>query len=242
MLPSKTHLARSAATVLLLLVVGCTSPTSTQPRSAGPEPTRLAVPQDGLRGGENFDGDHDRGAAAHRRDTQGWVVFVGDSFISGEGARWAGNTTGSASSVDVGGSRIYREGAGSNSPVDCHRVTWPDQGLGPRLRLRYKNLACSGATTVSTGAGSAFKPGLDFHDGAAGEVGQLLALQRFARSHSVEHVVVSIGGNNFGFASVVTRCITAFVTTQGLGRRTAKTTRGSLVSSMPGQRIRLRAT
>lgn len=158
---------------------------------------------------------HDTGEAGrgHLRLRQRWVVTVGDSFISGEGARWAGNTTGPARSVDAGGDNLYVDTSGKESQAGCHRVTLARGTLGPGRR--HLNLACSGATTDSTGAGVAFKPGLDFYDGGNGEVGQALALQHFARRHDVSEVMVSIGGNNFGFASVVTRCISAFVTTVG---------------------------
>ncbi len=158
---------------------------------------------------------HDTGESGreHLRPRERWVVTVGDSFISGEGARWAGNTLGPASGVDAGGDSLYFDTSGRESQVGCHRVTLARGALGPRRR--HVNLACSGASTVSTGTGAAFKPGLDFYDGGKGQIGQALALQQFAERHDVSDVVVSIGGNNFGFASVVMRCISAFVTTVG---------------------------
>ena len=51
--------------------------------------------------------------------------------------------------------------------------------------------------------GSNFKPGLDFYDDGAGHIGQAKALQQYAATHNVKLVVVLIGANNFGFASVV---------------------------------------
>jgi hypothetical protein len=36
-----------------------------------------------------------------------WVVTVGDSAISGEAGRWAGNTNGSSNNVDAGGADTY---------------------------------------------------------------------------------------------------------------------------------------
>jgi hypothetical protein len=81
--------------------------------------------------------------------------------------------------------------------------------------LRGRNLACSGATIDSHGIGAAFTPGLDFYDGGRGHVSQLVALRRFARHHDVSDVVVSIGGNDFGFGAVLTQCVTDFVTTVG---------------------------
>ncbi|MFM7872665.1 MAG: hypothetical protein ACKPBG_13445, partial [Actinomycetota bacterium] len=32
-----------------------------------------------------------------------WIVSLGDSYISGEAGRWAGNSNSNASSVDAGG-------------------------------------------------------------------------------------------------------------------------------------------
>ncbi len=201
-----TRFARLTATAALLSVIGCTSTSSTEPGSSKQDATRSVLPD-----GKPRDGG---GASGERPQTaEKWVVTLGDSFISGEGTRWAGNTTGPASPVDVGGDLVYFDARGMERQAGCHRVALADGFLG--RGLRHKNLACSGASTVSTGKGSAFKPGLDFYDGGEGDIGQALALQRFARSHQVTDVVVSVGGNNFGFASVVTRCISAFVTTVG---------------------------
>ncbi|MHB1139174.1 MAG: hypothetical protein ACYC2O_09485 [Microthrixaceae bacterium] len=36
-----------------------------------------------------------------------WVVSVGDSYISGEGGRWAGNKSGFNSAIDALGSSAY---------------------------------------------------------------------------------------------------------------------------------------
>lgn len=202
--------ARSSAwAVLLIWAVGCTSTASTQPDETGTDSSLSGSPQNhpGDRHGSSV--DRHEGAAPPRR----WVVTVGDSFISGEGARWAGNTKGEAGRVDAGGRSTYQHGNRGDHTASCHRVSWPERALGPRLRI--ENLACAGATTVSTGVGSAFIPGLDFRDGDVGEVGQLVALKRFAQRHLVTDVVVSIGGNDFRFAAVVTRCISAFVTTAG---------------------------
>jgi hypothetical protein len=73
------------------------------------------------------------------------------------------------------------------------------------------NLACSGAKTATTNGGY-FKPGLDFYDDGAGHLGQAKLLQQFAASHNVKLVVASIGGNDFNFASIVTSCVTDFLT------------------------------
>jgi hypothetical protein len=78
------------------------------------------------------------------------------------------------------------------------------------------NLACSGARTASTLSGDGtFKPGIDFYSNN-GRLGQALMLQQFAATHNVRMVVLSIGGNNFNFASIVQRCVTNFLTSSSL--------------------------
>ena len=89
-------------------------------------------------------------------------------------------------------------------------------GRDPHRRhdVESKNLACSGARTYTQpySCGSNFKPGLDFYDDGAGHVGQAKALQQYAATRRVRLVVVLIGANNFGFASVVQTCVTNWLT------------------------------
>ena len=73
-----------------------------------------------------------------------------------------------------------------------------------------ENLACSGAKTYSFSEGEKWKPGLDFYN-SGGKEGQALMLQNFAKGHDVKLVAVSIGGNNFNFASVVQTCVEDFL-------------------------------
>ena len=68
------------------------------------------------------------------------------------------------------------------------------------------NFACSGAKTASS-LGSSWKPGLDFYDDGAGHVGQAKLLQSYAATHNIRQVDISIGGNDFNFASVVQTCV-----------------------------------
>jgi hypothetical protein len=142
---------------------------------------------------------------------QRWVVALGDSYVSGEGARWAANTSGPAGPVDALGPHAYRP-RGSTGPSGCDRarttvVTRVSEGL------RGANLACAGATTSSRWDGGVFTPGLDTYSDGKGHVGQLTALRRFATHHRVADVVVSIGGNDFGFGSILGRCTAAFLET-----------------------------
>jgi hypothetical protein len=140
-----------------------------------------------------------------------WLVALGDSYISGEGARWAANTSGRPGPVDALGRGAYLK-AGHRGQPGCDRASASVAALGAG-RLRGANLACSGATTRSHWSGAAFTPGLDFYSDGEGHVGQLVALRRFAAHHRVSDVVVSIGGNDFGFGSVLGRCTAAFVLT-----------------------------
>ncbi|WP_262347627.1 SGNH/GDSL hydrolase family protein [Nocardioides dongxiaopingii] len=140
-----------------------------------------------------------------------WVVTLGDSYISGEAGRWAGSSNASSSRADALGPTAYFDnaaGTGEQIPR-CHRSRSAEAYVGGGVN--GLNLACSGATTA-TSAGSTFKPGIDFYDDGAGRVGQARALQQAASTRNVEMVVVSIGGNDFGFADVVTSCVTNFLT------------------------------
>ncbi len=139
-----------------------------------------------------------------------WVVTVGDSAISGEAGRWAGNTNQSSSKVDAGGADAYFDNATRTAEQipGCHRSEAAEAHIfGGANSL---NLACSGARTY-TQAGNPFKPGLDFYNGAGGK-GQALMLQEFAATHNVEVVTVLIGANNFGFADIVQQCVTNWLT------------------------------
>jgi hypothetical protein len=137
-----------------------------------------------------------------------WVVTVGDSAISGEAGRWAGNTNGNSSNVDAGGADAYFDNAGRTAEAiaGCHRSEAAEAHID--AGFRSLNLACSGARTYThTASNGNFKPGLDF---AAGS--QLQALQTFAATNNVEAVTVLIGANNYGFADIVQACIVNFLT------------------------------
>lgn len=140
----------------------------------------------------------------------GWVVTVGDSYISGEAGRWAGNTNQSSSKIDALGSTAYFDNASNTAEVinRCHRSKSAEAFIGS---LNGYNLACSGAKTATYTDGSNFKPGLDFSDNGSGQKGQAKMLQEFATTHNVKMVVVSIGGNDFNFASIVQSCVVDFL-------------------------------
>lgn len=139
-----------------------------------------------------------------------WVVSVGDSYISGEAGRWAGSSNSNAAAADALGSTAYFDNAsGTAEQINrCHRSRSAEVYIGGGVN--GLNLACSGAK-AATVDGSEFKPGLDFFDDGAGKIGQAKALQQFAATHNVRMVSVSIGGNDFNFASVVQSCVVDFL-------------------------------
>lgn len=151
--------------------------------------------------------------AAHAATPGGdaWVVSVGDSYISGEAGRWAGNTNNDSSEIDALGPTAYYDNPSHTAETinRCHRSQSAEIYLG---NVNGLNLACSGATTSTyTDSNGYFKPGLDFYD-SGGNQGQALMLQNFAQTHRVTMVAVSIGGNDFNFGSIVTTCVEDFLT------------------------------
>ena len=141
-----------------------------------------------------------------------WVVSVGDSYISGEGGRWAGNSNSSSSSVDAGGNAAYYDNATHTAETinRCHRSTAAEIHIGGGVNSL--NLACSGAkVNTFTSSDGYFKPGLDFYQSGANK-GQARMLQEFATTHNVKMIQLSIGGNDFNFASIVQTCVTNFLT------------------------------
>lgn len=139
-----------------------------------------------------------------------WTVSLGDSYISGEAGRWAGNTNGSSSKIDALGSSAYNDGGTGELIEGCHRSKAAEVYIGGGVS--GENLACSGAKTSSFSSEGLFKPGIDFYN-SGGHEGQALMLQHFAATHDVKLVAVSIGGNNFNFASIVQTCVEDFLLT-----------------------------
>jgi GDSL-like Lipase/Acylhydrolase family len=139
------------------------------------------------------------------------VVALGDSAISGEAGRWAGNTNNSPSRVDALGPTAYHDVPGGEAIRGCHRSKAAEIHIGG---VESKNLACSGARTYTQPfeSGEDFKPGIDFYDDGAGHIGQARALEQYAGTRRVRMVVVLIGANNFGFASVVQTCLVNWLT------------------------------
>ncbi len=140
------------------------------------------------------------------------IVSVGDSAISGEAGRWAGNTNNSSNNVDALGSSAYWDTATGEAIPGCHRSRANEIAIGGGVNSA--NLACSGARTYTQpfSSGNDFKPGLDFYDDGAGHIGQAKALQSYAATHNVKMVTVLIGANNYGFADIVQQCVVNFLT------------------------------
>jgi hypothetical protein len=135
------------------------------------------------------------------------VVAVGDSAISGEAGRWAGNTNLEPWRVDALGPTAYYDDESNTAETTpgCHRSKAAEIHIGGGVLSA--NLACSGARTSTRWSGSTFKPGLDFYDDGAGHVGQAKALQQYAETHNVKMVVALIGANDYGFADIVQQCV-----------------------------------
>ncbi|MFJ3901720.1 GDSL-type esterase/lipase family protein [Streptomyces sp. NPDC090025] len=138
------------------------------------------------------------------------VVSMGDSYISGEAGRWQGNSltnSGNRNGTDrawTGGgydpAKVYGTTAGG-----CHRSDSAEiRGAGP-IADRTINLACSGATTKNVfraaSGGVALK-------GEAPQADQLAAV---AAANDVKLIVLSIGGNDLGFADIIEECAYDFV-------------------------------
>ena len=140
---------------------------------------------------------------------------LGDSYISGEAGRWEGNSntqfasrdgtdrayTGGCCSYDT--SRVYLGGSDDNG---CHRSDLAEI-LSNAISVAEKvNLACSGATTANVIRAS---QGGQSHDGEAPQADQLVAV---AQRDAVKLVVLSIGGNDLGFADIIQACATDWTT------------------------------
>jgi len=120
--------------------------------------------------------------------------------------------TAAPASADALGSSAYYDNASHTAETinRCHRSSAAEVYIGGGVN--GVNLACSGAKTGSfTDSDGNWKPGLDFYNSGS-QQGQALMLQNFAATHNVKMVSVSIGGNNFNFAGIVTQCVSDFLT------------------------------
>ncbi len=179
--------------------------------------------------------------------TDDWVVSLGDSFISGEGGRWAGNADvlDGRSAIDFG-FRAYADQQDGEVIDGCHRSRSAVVNIGT---VRSMNLACSGAITVSQILSDTYpwledmwKPGIDFEDWSESDylpigydapaVGQAQLLKDFARGKNVKMVMLSIGGNNFGFGAIVSACVTSYISPLDFDGRTGCRTKPELLEKL----------
>ncbi|MFG3000788.1 glycosyl hydrolase family 18 protein [Streptomyces sp. NPDC048340] len=147
------------------------------------------------------------------------IVSMGDSYISGEGGRWAGNAL-TKQEGDVWGTdrrdrcRSKEDGTKEDCVYDatsyeggnkCDRSdVAPIKGAefeDVPVERRF-NLACSGATTKNI-----------VSDSLKGEKPQVQQLADLASSYDIRMVVVSIGGNDLDFSGIMTGCALAFFST-----------------------------
>ncbi|CAB4950144.1 MAG: hypothetical protein F2840_07460 [Actinobacteria bacterium] len=148
------------------------------------------------------------------------VVSMGDSYISGEGGRWAGNAFAldEAWRTDTNPNTYNDRGGYAESIAGCHRSSSAEIHIEQAgAEVLSVNLACSGAQTTTFDSGINFKPGLDFYQSeSTGRRGQALELYRLASANPgrIKMVVLSIGGNDFHFGGIVQACVQNFLTWQ----------------------------
>jgi hypothetical protein len=155
--------------------------------------------------------------AAHATPTssESAIVSLGDSFISGEAGRWKGNSV--ISSGDRAGtdrawtgtgydpSRVY----GATDANGCHRSDVAEVLSSVVFIHRKINVACSGAETKNI-----FRPSSG-GVGQNGEPPQSTSLRYIAQLLNVKVVVLSIGGNDLGFADIIRACAQAYAARTG---------------------------
>lgn len=160
----------------------------------------------------------ERAAAGAEEDTSlGTVVSLGDSYIAGTAGRWKGNSNG-YTNVPKNDAAFQRSDSGADA-YDNFGVVFPgDECFRSRSALIHigggwtsQNVACSAARTFDQkpDEDGNYKPGIT-------PEGQLGFLSEVARTENVKMVVLSIGGNDFGFGPIVTACVTGFLTSSSL--------------------------
>ncbi|MET9696255.1 hypothetical protein ABZY31_04945 [Streptomyces sp. NPDC006529] len=139
------------------------------------------------------------------------VVSLGDSYISGEGGRWKGNSltnSGSRTGTDrawttgssYDPSKVYGATAGGCDRSDSAEV----RSAGAVADVAV-NLACSGAVTDNVFRAS--NGGVPFK----GEAPQADQLAGVAAANDVKVIALSVGGNDLGFADIIQECAYDFV-------------------------------
>jgi hypothetical protein len=163
---------------------------------------------------------HAPGALAGPNSGGTAIVSLGDSYISGEAGRWQGNSINASGDRDGTDRAAYNCAAavcsydaarvyGATAADGCDRSDVAEIKSAAIAVDQKINLACSGATTANIFRKS--KGGQELK----GEPTQGDALLYVAHVWNVKLVVLSIGGNDLGFADIVQACATAYLTAQG---------------------------
>lgn len=148
------------------------------------------------------------------------AVSLGDSYISGEAGRWNGNSLTPAGDKDgtdracqpagptcqVDKTRVYEPGTEN---AGCHRSDVAEIKSSSLPVAERIDLSCSGGKTVNIFRAS--QGGV----GQNGELPQADKLLPVARGKNVKLVMLSIGGNDLGFASIIQACLTAYLAKTG---------------------------
>jgi hypothetical protein len=148
------------------------------------------------------------------------AVSLGDSYISGEAGRWNGNSvtpTGDKDGTDraclpagptcqVDKTRVYEKGTEDGG---CHRSDVAEIHSASLAVDQRIDLSCSGAVTKNI-----FRAA-DGGEGQNGEPPQADKLLPVARARDVKLIMLSIGGNDLGFASIVAACLEAYAAKTG---------------------------
>jgi len=148
------------------------------------------------------------------------AVSLGDSYISGEAGRWAGNSVTPAGDKDgtdraclpaglacqVDKTRVYEAGTEN---AGCHRSDVAEIKSARLAVAERIDLSCSGGQTKNIFRAS--QGGV----GQNGEPPQADKLLLVARSKNVKLVMLSIGGNDLGFGSIIAACLQAYVARTG---------------------------
>ncbi|MFF2953469.1 glycosyl hydrolase family 18 protein [Kitasatospora sp. NPDC057965] len=140
------------------------------------------------------------------------IVSMGDSYISGEGGRWAGNALTKQEGDVWGTDRRSRCEPEQDCVYDATSYDFKGNrcdrsDVAPIKGTEYEdvpserrfNIACSGATTKNI-----------LSDGFKNEKPQIQQLADLAAGHDIRMVVVSIGGNDLRFSDIMSTCARAF--------------------------------
>ena len=158
------------------------------------------------------------------------AVILGDSYASGEGGRWKGNSEAEVGSGDRSGTDIaaYRVGSGwaydpgglayeelsyqlginrsLRSPITYLKAV----GGLPALYPNVFNLAASGAETIHV---------LPYEDGGLpyhSYPPQLVQMESIADLYDIKLIVIGVGGNDMKFGDAVRDCMAAWAWTHHL--------------------------